>query len=69
MPLTAQNSEEQTMLDIMELRGFRVEHNARKTGVYLDTPDGFAYAVQEAPHSSQIEMAFAMFQQVNHHYP
>jgi hypothetical protein len=57
------------MLDLMELRGFRVEHNARKTGVFLDTPDGLAYAVQEVPHRSQIEMAFAMFQQVNHHYP
>jgi len=61
------------MLDLMELRGFRIEGSMhmpehRDADWMLYTPDGFGYAILQSPDHSLIEMAFAMFQKVNHHY-
>jgi hypothetical protein len=68
MQLTAQNSEEQAMLDLMELRGFKVGPY-RHEGVYILTPEGNAYAVQMFAHKTQIECAFAAFETLNPNYP
>jgi hypothetical protein len=63
MPLTPQNSEEQAMLDLMEIRGFKVEDSVR--GPYLVTPDGYHYAVQLLPQVSAIACIFAGFEKLN----
>jgi hypothetical protein len=69
MPLTAQNSEEQAMLDLMELRGFSLVRDRNGRQFMLCTPDGVGYAIMQTLKYSVIEMAFSMFQQINHHYP
>ncbi len=56
------------MLDIMELRGFKWGFNADGTSLYLNTPDGYGYYVQEFPNRSLIECAFAAFETLNTHY-
>lgn len=55
------------MLDIMEMRGFKLEDDMR--GPYLVTPDGFHYAVQLFPHVTVVTCIFFAFQSLNHHYP
>jgi hypothetical protein len=54
------------MLDIMEIRGFKVIDDVR--GPYLVTPDGFHYAVQLFHHLSIIACVFACFESLNSNY-
>ena len=56
------------MLDIMEMRGFKV-HAYNDHPWELETPEGYCYILMLSESLSEIETAFAMFQQVNHHYP
>lgn len=67
MQLTPRNSEEQAMLDIMEMRGFKVEDDMRCP--YLVTPDGYRYAIQLHPQVSAIPYIFTTFEQLNTRYP
>lgn len=57
------------MLDLMEMRGFGFVRDRNGRQHILTTPDGAGYAIMQTPDYSIIEMAFSMFQQVNHHYP
>jgi hypothetical protein len=68
MQSTAQNSDEQTMLDIMEMRGFKV-HAYNDHPWELELPNGECHIITKASGYSEIQVAFVMFQQVNHHYP
>lgn len=55
------------MLDIMEMRGFKVEDDMRCP--YLVTPDGYRYAIQLHPQVSAIPYIFTTFEQLNTRYP
>jgi hypothetical protein len=57
------------MLDLMEMRGFKYGWNADGTSLYLNTPDGYGYYVQEFSNRSLIECAFAAFETLNDKYP
>lgn len=57
------------MLDLMELRGFSLVRDRNGRQFMLCTPDGVGYAIMQTLKYSVIEMAFSMFQQINHHYP
>jgi hypothetical protein len=57
------------MLDLMEMRGFKYGWNADGTSLYLNTPDGYGYYVQEFQNHSLIKCAFAAFESLNHMYP
>ena len=68
MPLTQLSFDEQTLLDIMEMRGFKV-HAYNDHPWELELPNGHCHIIAKAPSYSEIQVAFVMFQQVNHHYP
>ena len=55
------------MLDIMELRGFKV-HAFSDHPWELETPDGYCYVIVKSSLSAEIKVAFSMFQSLNHHY-
>jgi len=55
------------MLDLMEMRGFKVVEDVR--GLYLVTPDGFHYAVQLFPHITLVTCTFSAFETLNLRYP
>ncbi len=67
MQWTALSSEEQTMLALMELRGFKVVETMR--GFFLVTPDDYTFAVQLFPDVSTIKCVFAAFETLNPQYP
>ena len=54
------------MLDIMEMRGFRVVEDVR--GLYLVAPDGGYFAVQLFPHITLVTCTFAAFETLNPNY-
>jgi hypothetical protein len=66
MQLTPQNSEEQAMLDLMEMRGFNVKLD--KKDAYLCDPKGFYMLIVSSNEVSDIHTAFKMFQLLNHLY-
>jgi hypothetical protein len=68
MQLTPQNSEEQAMLDIMEMRGFSWMVDSTNMP-YLRTPDMNWYGIVLFENKSAIESAFATFQSLNDKYP
>jgi hypothetical protein len=66
--LTPQNSEEQAMLDIMEMRGFGLIRDKGGRQLIITTPDGTGFAVQLFPYHSDIQCVFACFETLNTHY-
>jgi len=54
------------MLDLMTMRGFEVK--VFRSGVELQTPNGYRYIVQQHPHLSDIACAFACFSSINTHF-
>lgn len=66
MLLTPRNSEEQAMLDLMEMRGFELVPHV--TQWYLKTPDGYQFAIQFFENLSKIQCAFACFESLNSNY-
>lgn len=56
------------MLDLMEMRGFKVDTNVYGTAIYLSTPDNFSYVVQLFPDVSDIKCVFAAFEAINPYY-
>ena len=68
MQLTQLSSNEQTLLDIMEMRGFKV-HAFNDHPWELETPDRYCYIISRNASLSNVEIAFEMFKQVNHKYP
>ena len=56
------------MLDIMEMRGFKV-HAFNDHPWELEMPNGPCHIITKASGYSELEVAFVMFQQVNHHFP
>jgi hypothetical protein len=55
------------MLDLMEMRGFKIEPHTRAW--YLVTPESFKFAIQMFEHKTPIECAFACFETLNPNYP
>ena len=66
MQLTPQNSEEQAMLDLMEMRGFSIDLD--KTHAFLRDPNGYYTLIVRSKDVSNIDTAFKMFQLLNHLY-
>ena len=66
MQLTPQNSEEQAMLDLMEMRGFNVE--VENNHAFLRHPNGYSTLVVRSNEVSDLDTAFKMFQLLNHLY-
>jgi hypothetical protein len=64
--LTPQNSEEQAMLDLMEMRGFSIDLN--KSHAFLRDPNGYSTLIVRSKDVSNIDTAFKMFQLLNHLY-
>ena len=68
MPLTQLSSDEQAMLDIMEMRGFKV-HAYNDHPWELETPDRNCYIIMKSATISETQKAFDLFQTINHLYP
>ena len=66
MQLTPQNSEEQAMLDLMEMRGFSIDLD--KSHAFLRDPNGYCTLIVRSKDVSNIDTAFKMFQLLNHLY-
>ena len=66
MQLTPQNSEEQAMLDLMEMRGFSIE--VENKHAFLRDPNGYSTLIVRSNEVSDLDTAFKMFQLLNHLY-
>jgi hypothetical protein len=63
MPLTPQNSEEQTMFDLIQIAGWTIEE--QKHSVQLRAPNGSVFGVERSAERSPIQDLFCMFTQYN----